>query len=336
MTDYLFRPEVVRVALVVGVVVSVLFYERVQLTTGGAVVPAYLALSLPAPLHVLATLLAGFLAYLTVSVVLSRRVIVYGRRKFELEVLAGLVFVALFAGVASLVDAIDPRLSGLAALGFLVPGVLAHDMARQRPGKTVLAVLATTGILGAFVFLYSALLAISPLRDSAVPALASATGYPNELILPAAAASVLIGMLVFDRLGLRSGGFISGTYLALVGPRWADLVFALSVAAATWFLVVRLIMPRLLVFGRRKLSTMVLVGSLVAWTSEVLVSTLSGGYYLPWRGLPVMALMVPALIANDAQRQGWERTLWGTTLTATGVYAVMSLISALATGVGWL
>lgn len=336
MTEYLFRPEVVRVALVVGVVVSVLFYERVQLTTGGAVVPAYLALSLPAPLHVLATLLAGFLAYVTVSVVLSRRLIVYGRRKFELEVLAGLVFVALFSGLAAAVDGVDPRLSGLAALGFLVPGVLAHDMARQRPGKTVLAVLATTGILGAVVYLYSALLAISPLRDSAAPALASATGYPKELILPAAAASVLVGMLVFDRLGLRSGGFISGTYLALVAPRWGDLVFAFAVAGLTWLLVVRVIMPRLLVFGRRKLSTMVLVGSLVAWTCEVLVTTLSDGAYLPWRGLPIMALMVPALIANDAQRQGWERTLWGTALTATGVYGLMTLLAVAAAGLGWI
>ena len=36
MHEYLFRPEVVRVALVVGVIVSMLFYERVQLTTGGS------------------------------------------------------------------------------------------------------------------------------------------------------------------------------------------------------------------------------------------------------------------------------------------------------------
>ena len=34
MHEYFFRPEVARVALVVGVVVSILFYERVQLTTG--------------------------------------------------------------------------------------------------------------------------------------------------------------------------------------------------------------------------------------------------------------------------------------------------------------
>lgn len=335
MSEYLFRPEVVRVALVVGVVISVLFYERVQLTTGGAVVPAYLALSLPAPLHVLSTLLAGYLTYVLVSVVLSRRFILYGRRKFELEVLVGLGLVAVLTAVASLLDGFDPSLAGLAALGFLVPGILAHDMSRQKPGKTVVAVLVTTGILGAVVYLYSSLLAISPLRDVPPVEIASLTGYPRELLLPAAAASVLIGMLVFDRLGLRSGGFISGTYLALVAPRWADLLFALGAAGLTWLLVVLVIMPRLLVFGRRKLSTMVLVGSIIAWTLEVLIIELTSGSYTPWQGLPVMALMVPALLANDAQRQGWEKTMWGVTTTTLGVYAAMTLLSALGGATGW-
>ncbi|MFC5380880.1 poly-gamma-glutamate biosynthesis protein PgsC/CapC [Aquipuribacter nitratireducens] len=336
MTEYLFRPEVVRVALVVGVVVSVLFYERVQLTTGGAVVPAYLAISLPAPLHVLSTLLAGFGAYLLVSVVLSRRLIVYGRRKFELEVLAGLVLVALLSSAAALLDDVDPALAGVAALGYLVPGVIAHDMSRQRPGRTLFAVAVTTVVLGAVVYLYASLLAISPLRDEPLDDLAALTAYPPELTLPAAFASVAVGMLVFSRLGLRSGGFISGAYLAMVAPRWGDIVFALAAAVVTWALVVHVIMPRLLVFGRRKLSTMVLVGALVAWTGEVLVATLTAGDHVPWRGLPIMALMVPALLANDAQRQGWERTLWGAGLTTVGVLGLVWLSAGVARLLGWL
>ena len=89
MRDYVFRPEVVRVALVVGVVTSVLFYERVQLTTGGAIVPSYLALALPQPLFALTTVAAGYATYVVVHHGLARRVILYGRRKFEIEVLVG-------------------------------------------------------------------------------------------------------------------------------------------------------------------------------------------------------------------------------------------------------
>ncbi len=334
MHEYLFRPEVVRVALVASVVISMLFYERVQLTTGGAIVPAYLALQLSAPLYVASTLGAGYLTYLLVHRVLARRTILYGRRKFEIEVLIGLGVISVLAGLGTWLARIDPLLLGISGVGLLVPGILAHDMARQRPGRTLGAVLATSLLLGLFVYVYSSLLAIAPVQPEEVPALATVVGFPPELLFLAAAASVGLGMLVFARLGLRSGGFITGAYLALVGPRWPDLVFALAMAVITWFVVVHLLMPRLLLFGRRKLSTMVLVGAIVAWAGELAVVLLTDGTYVPWRGLTVITLMVPALLANDAQRQGWERTLWGATLTGTGTYALMNLVAAVGGAAG--
>ncbi len=337
MYEYLFRPEVVRVALVLGVVVSMLFYERVQLTTGGAIVPAYLALHLPAPLAILVTLAAGYLTYVLVSVVLSRRFILYGRRRFEVEILVGLAIVLVLTLVSGLLGTLDPALLALSGIGFLVPGIIAHDMMRQRPGKTVLAVLTTSAILGLFVYLFASLIEIAPIEDaSGEVALPALTGFPTDLLLVAAAASVGVGMLVFAKLGLRSGGFISGAYLALVAPRWLDLVFAVVVAVVVWFVVVRLLMPRLLLFGRRKLSTMVLVGAILTWAAELAVIAATDGRYEPWRGLIVITFMVPALLANDAQRQGWEKTLWGAGLTSLGVYSVMNLVTAAGTGLGFL
>ncbi len=335
MHEYLFRPEVVRVALVLGVVVSMLFYERVQLTTGGAIVPAYLALHLPAPLSIVVTILAGYATYLLVSVVLSRRLILYGRRKFEVEVLVGLAIVMVLAVLSSWLGTIDPGLLAVSGIGFLVPGIIAHDMMRQRPGKTVLAIVATTLILGLFVYVFASLVEIAPIPPgSRTVALPTVTGYPVDLLLLAAAASVGVGMLVFARLGLRSGGFISGAYVALVAPRWLDLLFALVVAVAIWFVVVHLLMPRLLLFGRRKLSTMVLVGAILTWTAELAVIAATGGAYQPWPGLVIITFMVPALLANDAQRQGWEKTLWGAGMTALGVYGVMNVVTAGTVAIG--
>jgi poly-gamma-glutamate biosynthesis protein PgsC/CapC len=335
--DYFFRPEVVRVALVVCVIISMLFYERVQLTTGGAIVPAYLALHLPAPLFIVTTVLAAWATYVIVQIVLARRFILYGRRKFEVEVLVGLAIVMILTVLAGRLATVEPALVGLAGIGFLIPGILAHDMARQRPGKTIVAVLGTTVILGLFVFVYSSLLEVASLDFGASAAgLASVTSFPQELVVVAAAASVVIGMFVFARLGLRSGGFISGAYIALVAPRWLDLVFAGVVAVATWFVVVHVLMPRLLLFGRRKLSTMVLVGAILGWAAELAVVAWTGGDYVPWRGLTIITLMVPALLANDAQRQGWEKTVWGATLTALGTFGVMNLLAGTLQSTGFL
>lgn len=325
-------------ALVAGVVISILFYERVQLTTGGAIVPAYLAMFLPAPLFVVTTVLSGYLTYFVVSVVVAKRKILYGRRKFEVEMLVGLVFVTLGTGAALLLRSDRPLYLGLTGIGFLLPGVIAHDMFRQGPRKTLFALAATTAILGLFVFVFASLLEIAPFETSlaSVPSAPAGTGYPISLILPAAVVSVLAGMLVFAQLGLRSGGFITGAYLALMLTRPLDIAYAVGVAGVTWLLVTKLIMPRLLIFGRRKLSIMVVCGAIIAWGVELIIRAITADAYIPWEGFTLITLMVPALLANDAQRQGLERTVWGATITTLSVFGAMNLLAAVLRTIGVL
>lgn len=329
MNAYSLTPEVVRLTIIVGVILSIIFYERVQLTTGGAIVPAFLALTVARPLAVVVTVLAGFLTHLVVSSVIGRRRILYGRRKFEVEVLVGLGIIMAFTLSAHALGRLDPALLAVAGIGFLIPGIIAHDMGRQSPARTVSAIAITTAILALFAYVASSLLSLAPGASRAAAAvLSSRLGYPRELLLVAVGLSVVVGMLVYDRLGLRSGGFITGAYLALVSPRWADLVFTAIVALLTWFVVVRVLMPRLLLFGRRKISTMMLVGAIIGWSSELVLGVVTHGEYIPWLGLTVATLMVPALIANDAERQGWDKTLWGTALVGIGVFALTNLVAA--------
>jgi poly-gamma-glutamate biosynthesis protein PgsC/CapC len=169
-----------------------------------------------------------------------------------------------------------------------------------------------------------------------LPLVGDKTGYPQELLLVAAAASVITGLVVFSRLGLRSGGFISAAYLALMLVHPMDLVFSAAMAVITWFVVTRLVMPHLLVFGRRKLSAMLLVGSVLVWTAETLVVEFTNGAFQPWHGFVLMALMIPALLANDAQRQGVEKTAWGATLTTGAVYGCMNIVTAGLIAAGFL
>ncbi len=328
-----FTPEVMRITLVVGVILGMLFYERFQLTTGGAIVPPYLALAVGSPLSVVVTLTAGYVTYLLVARVVSRRFILYGRRKFEVELVIGLALVILLTAVAWLLGRVDHAFLALAGVGFLVPGLIAHDMGRQRPRRTLAAIVVTATLLLLFAYVLEAVLqVVAPPREGAVGDLSSTSGYPPALLVVAVTASVLVGILAFSRFGLRSGGFITGAYVALVSTRWYDLAFVAVVAVLTWLVVVHVMMPRLLVFGRRKLATMLLVGAVIGWTLEALLVDSTDGSYVPMLGMIIATLMVPALIANDAQRQGWERTVWGVALSAVGVLAVTNLSAA---GLTW-
>lgn len=332
MSDYLYSAEVVRVTFVTGVVVAVLFYERLQLTTGGVIVPAYLALALHTPLAVAATVAAGYATHGIVEGRLARRHILYGRRKFEIEVLIGLGFVASLILARSLLDAAAPGVPSIGAVGFLVPGIIAHDMGRQGARRTVGALGATTALMAGFLYLFVSLLALTGTPTGPAEAADQPTGYPARLIPVAILAAVLIGMLLFSRTGLRSGGFVSAAYLAYLLPQWPTLLLTAAVAVLTWAVVTRVLMPRLLLFGRRKLAAMVLCGAILGWTAELAVRTLPGGDWHPDGELAVMTLMIPALIANDAERQGWSRTVRGVLVATLGVLVAVLTLEALVGG----
>jgi hypothetical protein len=82
MHDYLYDEETVRFALIFGVIVGMLLYERLQVTTGGAIVPGYLGLFILAPLSIGVTLVTAYATFRIVNGPIASRTILYGRRKF--------------------------------------------------------------------------------------------------------------------------------------------------------------------------------------------------------------------------------------------------------------
>jgi poly-gamma-glutamate biosynthesis protein PgsC/CapC len=134
-------------------------------------------------------------------------------------------------------------------------------------------------------------------------------------------------MVLFHRLGLRSGGFVTAAYLAAVAFDPRDLLFTAAVAGTTYVVVARVMGARLMLFGRRKVAMMMLVATSLAWAAESALIFASGGQYHPWQGFSAIALMIPGLLANDAERQGPERTLWGAALATLTVLVAMNLLT---------
>jgi poly-gamma-glutamate biosynthesis protein PgsC/CapC len=330
MHDYPFDVTAVRLAVIVGVILTTIFYERIQLTTGGAIVPGYLALFTPAPLFIAMSLFLAYATFYLVNQVIAKRYILYGRRKFEVEILTGLVLNSVSVGLAHLLVGISPLFLALYGIGFVIPAIIAHDMFRQGAPKTLIAVLTNTGIIAVFVYVVQFLLREAPWQSGEPVALLGVgdLGYPRDLLLPAVIASVAAGMFVFRYLHLRTGGFVTGAYLALMLLRPVDLLFAGVVALVSYLFVTRVAMRQVLAFGRRKLSLMVVTASILAWLGEVALGLLTGGNYVPWRGFHVITLMIPALLANDSERQGPYRTFWGAAITTVAVFTAMNLVDA--------
>ena len=115
--------------LIIALLLALFDTELVGLSPGGIIVPAYFALYVDSPLRLLGTLALSFLCLGIVNL-LSRHMILYGRRKYTVYLLTGILLKALAALLGH---------GTIVSVGTLIPGILAHEMERQKPLPTLLS-----------------------------------------------------------------------------------------------------------------------------------------------------------------------------------------------------
>ncbi|SRR5574344_1332933 len=113
--------------LFTGIAVSLVLAELTGFSPGGVVVAGYLAMFLDQPRWLAGTFSAALLTYGLLALV-KDRVLLYGRRLFAVYVLTG-ILISQLAGWVLLRQAV-PEL-GLLVIGYLIPGLMAKDFARQ-------------------------------------------------------------------------------------------------------------------------------------------------------------------------------------------------------------
>jgi len=132
--------------LFIGLVVAVFYVELMDIYPGGIIVPAYVAFYLDQPLRVLVTLVIAFLSLLTYRF-LSRFLILFGKRRFVIFVLIGALWAQLWILV---LPYLFTGSLGLKAVGWLIPGLLANNLEKQKIVPT-LASLFTVAVITYFL-----------------------------------------------------------------------------------------------------------------------------------------------------------------------------------------
>ncbi len=133
----------VELAVTLGLILSLLSYEVFGLAAGGIVVPGYIALQLAEPDRLAGILLVSTATFLIIKI-LSRYTFLYGRRQMVMCLLIG----CLLANASRLFLVIDLTTSTvqLQAVGWVVPGLIAHWFGKQGIFRT-LCVLFITAVL---------------------------------------------------------------------------------------------------------------------------------------------------------------------------------------------
>ena len=119
---------------VLSLIVRLIFTELTNLLPGGIIVPFYFALYLDDPVKVAATVLSALVAVGVINL-LSRVTLLYGRRKFALYIIVGILEKILFTYLYFGNSYMFYNLS--MTIGYLVPGILGRQMERQGILKTL-------------------------------------------------------------------------------------------------------------------------------------------------------------------------------------------------------
>ncbi len=126
-----------------GLIIGFLFYELSGYTAGGVIAPAYFAIYLHSPLRLLSTIIAAFTVWIILEQ-LSRYLMIFGRRRLMIAIILGFCVKLLYEGLFS---QINLTYSDISVVGYIIPGLIANEMSRQKPLPTLVSIVIVTALV---------------------------------------------------------------------------------------------------------------------------------------------------------------------------------------------
>lgn len=136
------------IAMIVGLLLSLVVMEVFGVSPGGLIVPGYLALVCDTPAIVVLVILVAVIDFVIVKYFLSKCVVLYGRRRFVALVILAILLSLVFDLTFSLVGFTTFEFRGI---GIIVPALIANCFYKQgiklTLGSTIVVTLLTFGVL---------------------------------------------------------------------------------------------------------------------------------------------------------------------------------------------
>ncbi|MFH2036768.1 MAG: poly-gamma-glutamate biosynthesis protein PgsC [Candidatus Zixiibacteriota bacterium] len=134
----------------IGLVAGFIFYELTDVSPGGVIAPAYFAMFINQPNKILMTVIMALAVWFILKL-LSERLIIYGRRRFLLAIILGF---CIKVAIDNYLQPVSLLKFDLQSIGYIIPGLIANEMSRQK----VLPTLAGLGIVTTITYLLILLL----------------------------------------------------------------------------------------------------------------------------------------------------------------------------------
>ena len=139
--------------LVLGIMVSIIFYEITQISPGGIIVPGLLAMYINQPQRIIYTIIVAIVTYFIVKFI-SRYVIVFGKRRFVLMIVISIVINLI---LELIITGISINLLSISIIGYTIAGLIANEVSKQGLKKTIPALVIVMCIIELIVLISNAI-----------------------------------------------------------------------------------------------------------------------------------------------------------------------------------
>jgi poly-gamma-glutamate biosynthesis protein PgsC/CapC len=124
----------IELAIVLGVVISLISIEAFGLAAGGIIIPGYISLQLTSPDRIMGTLIIALTTFLLIKGI-SKFTFLFGRRQMVVALLLGTIL--SIVSHHYMVFNTEASTAEFSAVGWVVPGLIAHWAANQGFVKTM-------------------------------------------------------------------------------------------------------------------------------------------------------------------------------------------------------
>ncbi len=144
------------------------------------------------------------------------------------------------------------------------------------------------------------------------------------MIYQAIGIGIAIGFLFYELVGLSPGGIVVPGYIALFIDQPLRIMVTVAIAILTYY-IVSFLSNYLILYGKRRFLSMILISFLVKWIVESFI------FQFPVTNIEIQSIgyIIPGLLANEMKRQGIIPTLLAMSIVAILVRLISLFISLL-------
>ena len=140
------------------------------------------------------------------------------------------------------------------------------------------------------------------------------------MIYQAIGIGIAIGFLFYELVGLSPGGIVVPGYIALFINQPLRIMVTVAIAILTYY-IVSFLSNYLILYGKRRFLSMILISFLVKWIVESFI------FQFPVTNIEIQSIgyIIPGLLANEMKRQGIIPTLLAMSIVAILVRLILYL-----------